>query len=60
MVGASRFRNTEFISELDFQAFRVKQTKKTTSLSAVFMDMSLPWISQDIGNTVRFPVVTEL
>lgn len=60
LVGASSFRNREFISELDFQAFYLKQTQKTTTLSAVFMNMSLLWISQDTGNSVYFPLVTKL
>lgn len=51
-VGASRSRNTEFIFGLDFQAFYIKQTKKTTTMSAVFMNTSLLWLSQDIGNSV--------
>ena len=29
-------------------------------MSAVFMNMSLLWLSQDIGNSVCFPLVTKL
>lgn len=48
-LGGSRFRNMEFIFGLDFQAFYLKQTKETTTMSAVFMNMSLLWLSQTQG-----------
>lgn len=59
-VGARTFGNVDFIFGLDFQAFYLKQTKKTTTMSAVFMNTSLLWLSQDIGNSVCFPLVTKL
>lgn len=49
-VRTSRIGKTEFSFGLDFQAFYTKQTKKT--VSAVFMNMSLFWLSQDSGSNL--------